>query len=127
MRTTLRNTLIALALVLVSSATCVMGYFWGVNDGTVSLADAVFMTEALKDLRTGNEQRAIQLLESQLDGRIVAYAVTRDTFSPARALFGDLNAPLVQHIAKYRSAYPSQSESPEIRSLVAGVVGASGK
>ena len=71
--------------------------------------DASFYVRLLTDLRSGNTNGPIELLETRLDGAVMTFSYDRDPKYDK----------LLQRAKEYRSKYPHKSGTPEINVAVA--------
>lgn len=109
------------AIGVVSYVTGALGYLMGGPQYTARFAptDALYTVAVLKKLREGKTDQAIDLLEVQLDSRIVDHS----TFNPNIAKWLDVISPigntnsdrLMTEVAKYREEYPTRAVDPEVR------------
>lgn len=99
----------------------VLGYLVGGPQYAARFApgEALYTIAVLKQLRKGETEEAIELLEARVDSHIIDHS----TFDADLAKWLDIMGPIYKlnssqlmiKIAKYRADYPSEAADPEVR------------
>ena len=105
-----------------------VGFVHGQADqiGSSAAFEAQWITLALTALRAGRSEKAIELLEGQLDGEILSHGVY--LMSPASPfLLPRFRSPccfkILRPVAKYRAEHPSTAGEPGVAATLAGIDG----
>jgi hypothetical protein len=113
------------AAFLVGACVLFAGFVWGFvvgyGDNAASQASVQSFTtvSALRALRGGKLDDAIQSLETALDVALIQYWVNEDSLRPTRLLTApDTERKLLLPAAKYRQEFPSQSLNAEAKAKV---------
>ncbi len=86
---------------------------------TMQTADAATTLLILQRLRDGNSREAIDLLESRLDGSLIALSASLNAMPRAKRPPQSLE--LLRQVRDYRERYPRHTENPDIDKQVAQV------
>jgi hypothetical protein len=103
----------------------VVGWFsaWGDVLGLKAPASAAYSVAALKELRRGNSDQALSMLELSLDG----YFIDRWAFDQSkhpiasRVWPGDTERVLMARAARYRLEHPSEHPDADVRLAICEV------
>ena len=86
-----------------------------------SAAEITWCVGTLDRIRSGDTNRAINLLELKLDGGIVGVGMALESISPSQR--DTTLVKTLQAADKYRTKYPRKTEDPEIDAIVARSLG----
>ncbi len=97
------------------------GYAYALGDtGTRS----VILVASLRELRKGNAEAGIALLEGELDSSIMSHWATRDGSPPLLSWavrstgIGKYDPEFFGKVARYRDEHPSTTPNPEVRDVI---------
>jgi hypothetical protein len=78
--------------------------------------EAGIYARVLSDLRSGRTNEALELLETRLDGAVIAFA------SPAQGKHYPQYDKILEQVKNYRTKYPHSSKNPENDATVRGAL-----
>lgn len=128
-----KNTILSVSYVATAALCFYVGLSQGFGRGYTyrdihaSSSEAVFEVFMLESLRSGKIDSAIKLLEGHLDTQIISHrmGLGRGPAFPHIISYGDFSDAeirLMTKVAKYRTAHPTQTEDPDIKSEINYVV-----
>jgi hypothetical protein len=125
---TFRKILKFIVFVAIGIAICyfcsVFGYLQGYTDGTNAPVNAVYNVSVLESIRSGNNETAIKLLDTQLDVNIIYHWTLKNR---GRSIFdvmgfGQFDRGFMENVAAYRRQLPLNGSDKEINNAIASVL-----